>query len=153
MNNLMPKIAEMLGVKMNDFVTIESLNNSSKTHTVKITDSGLKLDSPPHISGGLPIIVLNVEDDLLNDWLCGNYRVKGSFPKDGDRAYAFSNGDLICGNRLPHIEAFVFDSKSQFHLLLREKGLVHETVEEAVKYFEKDYNIYKEMQNVNGVVE
>lgn len=145
-NNLMSKIAELLGVKMNEFVTIESLNNSSKTYTVKITDSGLKLDGPPPFYGGLPIIVQNVEDDLLNDWLCGNYRVKGSFPKDGDRAYAFSNRDLICGNRLPRIEEFVFDSKSQFHLLLKEKGLMHETVEEAVKCFEKDYNTFKTME-------
>lgn len=146
MNNLMPKIAEMLGVKMNEFVTIESLNGN-KTYKVKITDSGLKFDkNTTPIYDGLPIIVYNNEEAILSDWLCGYFRVKETFPKNGDRAYAFSKGDLICGNRLPHIEEFVFDSSSQFHLLLKEKGLLHETLDEAVKCFEKDYNTFKEMQ-------
>ena len=144
-SNLMPKIAEMLRVKMNEFVTIESLNGN-RTHKVKITDSGLKFDDNTlPIYGDLPIIVHNTEDDLLNDWLCGNFRIKETFPKNGDRAYAFSKGDLICGHRLPHIAEFIFDSSSQFHLLLKEKGLLHETVEEAIKCFEKDYNMFKEI--------
>lgn len=147
MNNLMPKIAEMLGVKMNEFVTIESLNGN-KTCKVKITDSGLKFDkNTTPIYGDFPIIVCNDEEALLSDWLCGYFRVKEVFPKNGDRACAFSKGDLICGHRLPHIEEVVFDSNSQFHLLLKEKSLLHETVEEAIKCFEKDYNTFKEMQN------
>lgn len=146
-NNLMPKIAEMLGVKMNEFVTIESLNGN-KTCKVKITDSGLKFyDNTPPTYGDFPIIICNDEEALLSDWLCGYFRVKETFPKNGDMAYAFSKGDLIRGNRLPHIEEFVFDSSSQFHLLLKEKGLLHETVEEAIKCFEKDYNTFKEMQD------
>lgn len=145
-SNLMPKIAEMLGVKMNEYVTIESLNGN-RTHKVKITDSGLKFDDDTApFYGDLPIIVQNTEDDVFNDWLCGNFRVKETFPKNGAIVYALSMGDLVCGHRLPHIADFKFDSKCQFHLLLKEKGLLHETVEEAIKCFEKDYNTFKEMQ-------
>lgn len=155
-NNLMPKIAEMLGVKLGECVIIERVDEPANFWGVKLTDEGLKFDEdfykgymkrvpcvPDYIK---PSQFLIEEEAVLNDWLCGKYRVRESFPKDGDRAYVFSNGDLICGNRLPRIEEFVFDSKSQFHLLLKEKGLMHETVEEAIKCFEKDYNMFKEMQ-------
>ena len=153
MNNLMPKIAEML-----EYVTIENVFDPEDCWVVSITNAGLVFDSDFYKDklGKSQIIAgidLSAEGAVLSYWLRGFFRIKGSFPKDGERVFALSMGDLYSGCRHPKIEEFSFDSKSQFHLLLKDKGLFHETVEEAVKCFEKDYNIYKEMQNVNGVVE
>lgn len=157
-SNLMPKIAEMLGVELNKYVTIVDTYNSQNIWVVMLTERGLIINQDFYkekrkkeeiISGySDPLVHADFGEEyrILNYWLRGNFRVKEDFPKNGDRAYAFSKGDLICGHRLPHIEEFIFDSSSQFHLLLKEKGLLHETVEEAIKCFEKDYNTFKEMQ-------
>lgn len=138
-SNLMPKIAEMLGVKLEEFVTIEFVNDPKISYNVSITENGLKFDDKPK--------VFNHEEYVLSCWLRGHFRVKEDFPKDGDIAYAFSTGEPFCGRMLPSIVDFKFDSSSQFHLLLKEKGLLHKTIEEAIKCFEKDYNTFKEMQD------
>ena len=41
-NNLMPKIAEMLGVKLGECVTIEWVNDPASSLEVILTDKGLK---------------------------------------------------------------------------------------------------------------
>ena len=160
-NNLMSKVAEILGVELGEYVTIENVFDPENCWVVSITNAGLVFDidfykdrlEKSQIIAGAKLIDLSTEEVVLSYWLRGFFRIKGSFPKDGERVFALSMGDLFSGCRHPKIEEFSFDSKSQFHLLLKDKGLFHETVEEAVKCFEKDYNIYKEMQNVNGVVE
>lgn len=152
MHNLMPKIAEMLGVKMNEWVIVEYISNPSNPYRVSITNDGLKIDESYGKSVRLydnyfSLSSLSENDTLLCSWLRGYLRIKGNFPKDGDKVFAFSNGEPHFGCANPHIEDFKFNSNSQFHLLLKEKGLLHETVEEAIKCFEKDYNTFKEMQD------
>lgn len=159
MNNLMPKIAEMLGVELGKYVTIVSTYNPQNLWVVMLTEKGLIINPDFYkerhkkdeiISGYSDPLVqadFGEENRLLCYWLRGFFKVKEDFPKNNDIVYALSMGDLVCGRRLPYIADFKFDSKSQFHLLLKEKGLLHETVEEAIKCFEKDYNTFKEMQD------
>ena len=155
-NNLMPKIAEMLGVKLGERVTIEWVNDSTSSWEVILTDKGLKFceafyrnrmeralrlsEYPTNIK------LISEEDFVLKNWLCGEFRVKGSFPKNGDKVFSLALNSFLGERGYPRIEEFEFDSSSQFHLLLKDKGLLHETLEEAVKCFEKDYNTFKEIR-------
>ena len=155
-NNLMSKIAEMLGVKIGEYVTIEKIDDPSIFWKVKLTDKGLMFDEDLYKSRMerilsvadyiSPSALLNEEDAVLKYWLCGEFRVKGSFPKDGDKVFSVATKGIFNEHGYPRIEEFEFDSSSQFHLLLKDKGLLHETLEEAVKCFEKDYNMFKEMR-------
>ena len=151
MNNLMPKIAEMLGVKLGEAVTIENVDNPNLCWKVRITTNGLEFDKKD--SAILPkkdlAILPNEEASFLVDWLRGLLRIRNSFPKDGDKVFSVATKGIFNEHGYPRIEEFEFDSSSQFHLLLKDKGLLHETLEEAVKCFEKDYNMFKEMQG-NG---
>ena len=136
-NNLMSKIAEMLGVKLGEFVIIEFVSDPKISYNVSITERGLKfLDEPK---------VFNEEEFVLSSWLLGAFRVRGAFPKDGDKVFSVATKGIFNEHGYPRIEEFEFDSSSQFHLLLKDKGLLHETLEEAVKCFEKDYNMFKEL--------
>ena len=148
MNNLMPKIAEMLGVKLGETVTIENVDNPNFSWKVRITTNGLEFDKkdlairPKKDFAILP----NEEASFLVDWLRGLLRIRNSFPKDGDKVFSVVTKGIFNEHGYPRIEEFEFDSSSQFHLLLKDKGLLHETLEEAVKCFEKDYNMFKEMR-------
>ena len=154
-NNLMPKIAEMLGVKLGERVTIEWVNDSTSSWEVILTDKGLKFCEAFYRSRmeralrlseySTSIKLISEEDFVLKNWLCGVFRVKGSFPKDGDKVFSVATKGIFNEHGYPRIEEFEFDSSSQFHLLLKDKGLLHETLEEAVKCFEKDYNMFKEL--------
>ena len=154
-NNLMPKIAEMLGVKLGEIVTIEWVNDSTSSWEVILTDKGLKFCEAFYRSRmeralrlsecSTSIKLISEEDFVLKNWLCGELRVKGSFPKDGDKVFSVATKGIFNEHGYPRIEEFEFDSSSQFHLLLKDKGLLHETLEEAVKCFEKDYNMFKEL--------
>lgn len=149
MNNLMPKIAEMLGVKLGETVTIENVDNPNFSWKVRITTNGLEFDKkdfairPKKDFAILP----NEEASFLVDWLRGLLRIRNSFPKDGDKVFSVVTKGFYNEHGYPRIEEFEFDSSSQFHLLLKDKGLLHETLEEAVKCFEKDYSMFKEMQD------
>lgn len=155
-NNLMSKIAEMLGVKIGEYVTIEKVDDPSIFWKVKLTDKGLMFDEDLYKSRMerilsvadyiSPSALLNEEDAILKYWLCGEFRVKGSFPKDGDKVFSVVTKGIYDNRGYPRIEEIEFDSNFQFHLLLKDKGLLHETLEEAVKCFEKDYNMFEEMQ-------
>lgn len=157
-NNLMPKVAEILGVKLGEFVTIEFVSDPKISYNVSITEDGLKFDSEFYIERIQRRTlcrhyfdldepkVFNEEEFVLSSWLRGAFRVRGAFPKDRDKVFAISMGNLYCGNFHPSIQEFEFDSMSQSQLLLKEKGLLHATLDEAVKCFEKDYNTFKEMQ-------
>ena len=134
----MPKVAEILGVKLGEFVTIDFVSDPKISYNVSITENGLKFDDEPK--------VFNEEEFILSSWLRGAFRVRGAFPKDGDKVFAISIGNLYYGNFHPSIQEFEFDSMSQSQFLLKEKGLLHATLDEAVKCFEKDYNTFKEMQ-------
>lgn len=139
-NNLMPKIAEMLGVKLGEYVTVENIDDPKFSWKVMITINGLEFDK-----NGFTIP--NDKNSLLISWLRGLLRIRKSFPKDGDRVFSVVTKGFYNEHGYPRIEEFEFDSSSQFHLLLKDKGLLHETLEEAVKCFEKDYNMFKEMQD------
>lgn len=155
-NNLMSKIAEMLGVKIGEYVTIEKVDDPSIFWKVKLTDKGLMFDKDLYKSRMerflsvadyiSPSALLNEEDAILKYWLRGEFRVKGSFPKNGDKVFSLALSGFFRKRGYPRIEEFEFDNNSQSHLLLKDKGLLHETLEEAVKCFEKDYNMFKEMQ-------
>ena len=138
-NNLMPKIAEMLGVKLGEYVTVENIDDPKFFWKVRITINGLEFDKK-----GLTILP-NDKDSLLISWLLGFLRIRDSFPKDGDKVFSVVTKGIYNEHGYPRIEEFEFDSSSQFHLLLKDKGLLHETLEEAVKCFEKDYNMFKEL--------
>ena len=43
-NNLMPKIAEMLGVKLGEYVTVENIDDPKFSWKVMITINGLEFD-------------------------------------------------------------------------------------------------------------
>ena len=156
-NNLMPKIAEMLGVKLGECVTIEWVNDPASSLEVILTDKGLKFCEAFYRSrmeralrlSEYPtnIKLISEEDFVLKNWLCGEFRIKGSFPKDVDKVFSVATKGIFNEHGYPRIEEFEFDSNSQFHLLLKDKGLLHETLEEAVKCFEEDYNMFKEMQD------
>lgn len=139
-NNLMPKIAEMLGVKLGEYVTVENIDDPKFSWKVMITINGLEFDK-----NGFTIP--NDKNSLLISWLRGLLRIRKSFPKDGDKVFSVVTKGFYNEHGYPRIEEFEFDSSSQFHLLLKDKGLLHETLEEAVKCFEKDYNMFKEMQD------
>lgn len=139
-NNLMPKIAEMLGVKLGEYVTVENVDDPKFSWKVMITINGLEFDKK-----GFTILP-NDKDSLLISWLRGRVRIRNSFPKDGDKVFSVVTKGFYNEHGYPRIEEFEFDSSSQFHLLLKDKGLLHETLEEAVKCFEKDYNMFKEMR-------
>ena len=148
-NNLMPKIAEMLGVKLGEYVIIENTKGNTDWR-VSITGDGLKFDeeycnSKITLPSDPVILVLNQEACVLDKWLRGELRIKGSFPKNGDKVFSVVTKGFYNEHGYPRIEEFEFDSSSQFHLLLKDKGLLHETLEEAVKCFEKDYNMFKEL--------
>ena len=138
-NNLMPKIAEMLGVKFGEYVTVENVVDPKFSWKVRITINGLEFDKK-----GFTILP-NDKDSLLISWLLGFFRIKGSFPKEGDKGFSVATKGIFNEPGYPRIEEFEFDSSFQFHLLLKDKGLLHETLEEAVKCFEKDYNMFKEL--------
>ena len=78
--------------------------------------------------------------------MSGAFRVREAFTKDGDKVFSVATKRIFNEHGYPRIEEFEFDSSSQFHLLLKDKGLLHETLEEAVKCFEKDYNMFKEIR-------
>lgn len=153
-NNLMPKIAEMLGVELGEYVTIENVFDPENCWVVSITNAGLVFDSDfykdrlekSQIIAGAKLIDLSTEEVVLSYWLRGFFRIKGSFPKDGDKVFSVATKGIFNEHGYPRIEEFEFDSSSQFHLLLKDKGLLHETLEEAVKCFEKDYNMFKKMR-------
>lgn len=111
---------------------------------VRITINGLEFDKK-----GFTILP-NDKDSLLISWLRGRVRIRNSFPKDGDKVFSVVTKGFYNEHGYPRIEEFEFDSSSQFHLLLKDKGLLHETLEEAVKCFEKDYNMFKEMREDIG---
>ncbi len=91
----------------------------------------------------------SIKDDTarLSCVMFKTYNTKTSFiPKDGDKVFSVATKGIFNEHGYPRIEEFEFDSSSQFHLLLKDKGLLHETLEEAVKCFEKDYNMFKEIR-------
>lgn len=157
-NNLMPKVAEILGVKLGEFVTLEFVSDPKISYNVSITEDGLKFDSEFYIERIQRRTlcrhyfdldepkVFNEEEFVLSSWLRGAFRVRGAFPKDGDKVFSVATKGIFNEHGYPRIEEFEFDSSSQSHLLLKDKGLLHETLEEAVKCFEKDYNMFKEMR-------
>ena len=154
-NNLMPKIAEMLGVKLGEIVTIEWVNDPASFWEVILTDKGLKFCEAFYRSRMERVLrlseyptnikLISEEDFVLENWLCGEFRIKKTFPKNGDKVFSVVTKGIFNEHGYPRIEEFEFDSSSQFHLLLKDKGLLHETLEEAVKCFEKDYNMFKEL--------
>ena len=79
-NNLMPKVAEILGVKLGEFVTIDFVSDPKISYNVSITENGLKFDDEPR--------VFNEEEFILSSWLRGLFRIRNSFPKDGDKVFS-----------------------------------------------------------------
>ena len=138
---------------MNDkYITVSQLTRYIKykiDNDVNLNEVFLKgeiSNFKAHTTGHL-YFSLKDETSKINAIMFSRSATKLNFhPKDGDKVFSVATKGIFNEHGYPRIEEFEFDSSSQFHLLLKDKGLLHETLEEAVKCFEKDYNMFKEMR-------
>lgn len=120
--NLMPKIAEMLGVEMGEKFEIE---NTERNVCVVLAADGL------HISEGDYFGIPNGK--LLQKVLCGLYEVKKLpwEPKDGENYYYanIERGDTCCGY-------WQYDT---LDYAMKALGMIYRSRKEAEAHFAQDY--------------
>ena len=122
--NLIPKIAELLGVEVGERFKIK---NSDKEETVVLAMDGFHVIQPNDVLGP-------DHGELLSKVLQGLYEVKKIpwQPKEGEE---FFYPNIVCG----FVSSARWKNDLNFHIAMKALGMVYRTEQEAEEHFASDY--------------